>query len=75
VGSICRIRSTDDFKAIVEHDDLRVAMQSLSEVERRAIQMRYFEEVPQAEIGCALGYSQVHVSRIIGKALKNYGTR
>ncbi|WP_405945628.1 SigB/SigF/SigG family RNA polymerase sigma factor [Streptomyces prunicolor] len=42
----------------------------LDERERKIIHMRYVEERTQAEIGEALGISQMHVSRLISRMLR-----
>jgi RNA polymerase sigma-B factor len=41
----------------------------LPEVERRAVVLRFFRGLKQAEIGAVLGYSQIHVSRLLRRAL------
>ncbi len=41
----------------------------LPEIERAVIVMRYFEELSQDEIAARVGYSQMHVSRLLRRAL------
>ena len=41
----------------------------LSELERRAVVMRFFQDLKQRQIGTELGYSQMHVSRVLRRAL------
>ncbi|AZM51651.1 B/F/G family RNA polymerase sigma-70 factor [Streptomyces sp. WAC 01529] len=41
----------------------------LDERERRIIEMRFGQEMTQAEIGAALGISQMHVSRLLSRTL------
>ncbi|MFF1698714.1 SigB/SigF/SigG family RNA polymerase sigma factor [Streptomyces sp. NPDC058257] len=41
----------------------------LDERERRIIEMRFGQEMTQAEIGTAMGLSQVHVSRLLSQTL------
>ncbi|MEU4800564.1 SigB/SigF/SigG family RNA polymerase sigma factor [Streptomyces sp. NPDC023327] len=41
----------------------------LGERERRIIEMRFGQELTQAEIGAALGLSQMHVSRLLSRTL------
>jgi RNA polymerase sigma-B factor len=56
----------------VEIDDLLTLpdlIGGLPEVERRAVILRYFWELKQDEIGDLLGYSQIHVSRLLRRAL------
>jgi RNA polymerase sigma-B factor len=42
---------------------------SLPDVERRAVTLRFFDDLKQREIGAMLGYSQMHVSRLLRRAL------
>jgi RNA polymerase sigma-B factor len=56
----------------VELDDL-IALPgligSLPDVERRAVILRVYGDLKQDEIGDVLGYSQIHVSRLLRRAL------
>ena len=45
------------------------AARSLDPRERRVVALRYFLDLSQAEIGDAVGLSQVAVSRVLGRAL------
>jgi RNA polymerase sigma-B factor len=49
------------------------AMRALPERERQIIQLRYGAELSQAEIGSALGISQMHVSRLLRRSLDRVG--
>jgi RNA polymerase sigma-B factor len=42
---------------------------SLPDVERRAIMLRFFDGLKQKEIGALLGYSQMHISRLLRRAV------
>lgn len=42
---------------------------SLSELERRAVVLRFFKDLKQEEIGAELGHSQMYVSRLLRRAL------
>ena len=42
---------------------------ALSERERRILQLRFFSELTQSEIGQELGISQMHVSRLLSRTL------
>lgn len=56
----------------IEIEDLLVLpelIRSLPELERRAIVLRFFNDLKQHEIGALLGYSQMHVSRLLRRAL------
>ena len=48
---------------------LPALMNGLSELERRAVVMRFFQDLKQTQIGAELGYSQMHVSRVLRRAL------
>ncbi|WP_020524767.1 SigB/SigF/SigG family RNA polymerase sigma factor [Catelliglobosispora koreensis] len=48
---------------------LRGGLQHLPQRERRIIAMRYFADMSQAHIAAAIGISQMHVSRLLNKAL------
>jgi RNA polymerase sigma-B factor len=58
--------------AAIEVDDvlaLPELLGSLPELERRAVELRFFRDLKQDEIGAVLGYSQIHVSRLLRRAL------
>ncbi|HZD72015.1 MAG TPA: sigma-70 family RNA polymerase sigma factor [Actinomycetes bacterium] len=62
--------------AAVEVEDLLVLpglLASLPDMERRAVALRFFEDLKQWEIGAVLGYSQMHVSRLLRRALLRMG--
>jgi RNA polymerase sigma-B factor len=48
---------------------LRPALRRLPERERRVLALRFVEQRTQAEIGAAIGLSQMHVSRLIARTL------
>ncbi|MFF7340960.1 RNA polymerase sigma factor SigF [Streptomyces sp. NPDC008163] len=45
-------------------------LEQLDERERRIVQMRFGEEMTQAQIGAELGVSQMHVSRLLARIVK-----
>ncbi len=49
---------------------VRPLLAELPERDRRALILRYFESKTQAQIAAELGVSQMHVSRILSKALR-----
>jgi RNA polymerase sigma-B factor len=56
---------------LVEHGAvLGPAMRALSERERLILQMRFVQDMTQSEIANRIGISQMHVSRLIRKALE-----
>jgi RNA polymerase sigma-B factor len=48
---------------------LAPALARLSERDRKLIELRFFHEMTQAEIGQQLGYSQMHVSRMLARVI------
>jgi RNA polymerase sigma-B factor len=42
----------------------------LPDLERRAVVLRFYGDFKQQEIGAMLGYSQIHVSRLLRRALR-----
>ncbi|HYT26557.1 MAG TPA: sigma-70 family RNA polymerase sigma factor [Actinomycetota bacterium] len=42
---------------------------SLPELERRVVLLRYCQDLSQDEIAARVGYSQMHVSRLLRRAL------
>ena len=56
---------------VVDHMLLKALLTSLDKEERRLIYLRYFAEKTQMQVGEELGISQVQVSRMEKKILKN----
>jgi RNA polymerase sigma-B factor len=46
------------------------AMKVLDERERKIVEMRFFEDLSQTQIAQRLGISQMHVSRLLRRALQ-----
>jgi RNA polymerase sigma-B factor len=42
----------------------------LDERERRIVELRFFEELTQSQIAAEIGISQMHVSRLLRRALE-----
>ena len=56
--------------ADVEDDSLVSAgLAALDERERRIVELRFFDEMTQSQIAAELGISQMHVSRLLRRAL------
>lgn len=53
------------------HDSALVetGLQALSERERQIVELRFFEEMTQSQIAAEIGISQMHVSRLLRRAL------
>ena len=45
------------------------AWQALPPVQREVLRLRFIEDLTQREIGDRIGYSQMHVSRLLRQAL------
>ena len=58
-----------DIALVLARESLRPALDSLEPRERQIIVMRFFGQRTQAEIGQALGISQVQVSRLLTRTL------
>jgi RNA polymerase sigma-B factor len=58
------------FDRAEERATLDALMEAVSEREREVLRMRFEEDMTQAEIGAAIGVSQMQISRIIRQALQ-----
>ena len=58
-----------DIEAYEEHAALQTAMGRLTAKERRALELAYFEGFSQVEIARIMSVSQMHVSRLLRRAL------
>lgn len=67
---ICTCEDTNE--QVLDRMVLGQLMQMLSDVERKVIIMRYFEEITQAEIARRLSMSQVQVSRMEKRILQRW---
>ena len=63
------VEHTIDMEAVATHWD------ELPEREQRILVMRYYGNLTQAEIGARLGISQMHVSRLLARALDHLRCR
>lgn len=57
---------------IVENLQLKTAIDSLPEREKKVIMLRYFRDMTQSEVATMLGVSQVQVSRIENKIIEAF---
>ena len=62
----------DKQEDIIEMLQLRTAIASLSERDRKVIMLRYFRDMTQSEVANMLGVSQVQVSRIENRIMENF---
>ena len=58
------------FDAVIDHQVLTELLTRLSERDKRILLMRYFRGMTQAEIGEELGVSQMQISRLLSRILK-----
>ncbi|MBK5233262.1 MAG: SigB/SigF/SigG family RNA polymerase sigma factor [Thermoleophilia bacterium] len=59
-----------NFDLVEDKDEIREAMADLSSVERRVLRLRFIEDMTQSEIADRIGYSQMHVSRLLRRSLE-----
>jgi RNA polymerase sporulation-specific sigma factor len=64
--------SSDDQEMWLDRLLLRGAMDSLSERDRKIIVLRYFRDMTQSEVAERIGVSQVQVSRIESRIIKEF---
>lgn len=62
----------DKQEDIIESLQLKTAIDSLPERERKVIILRYFRDMTQSEVAGVLGVSQVQVSRLENKVMENF---
>nr|WP_233289195.1 SigB/SigF/SigG family RNA polymerase sigma factor [Kitasatospora sp. MBT63] len=63
-----------DFELVLSREALKPAIAALSERDREVLSLRFGSELTQAEIGQLLGYSQMHVSRMLKRILDTLRT-
>ena len=66
------LASTDDQEEMLDKMLLRGAIEELPERERKIIVLRYFRDMTQSEVAEKIGVSQVQVSRIESKIIKEF---
>jgi RNA polymerase sigma-B factor len=57
------------FEAVVNRTALKPLIQKLDERDRAILMMHFFQNMTQREIGKRLGYSQMHISRLLSSVL------
>jgi len=64
------VGQTDDgFEAVADGEALAAAWRDLPLQERRVLELRFVRDMTQLEIGELIGFSQMHVSRLLRRAL------
>ena len=65
----------DNSYGLVEsRDAIASTWRSLPEIERKVVALRFMDDLTQREIGERIGYSQMHVSRLLRRALTSLET-
>jgi RNA polymerase sigma-B factor len=59
------------FEEVEEGSLVAAGLDALDERERRIVELRFFEEMTQSQIAAEVGISQMHVSRLLRRALAN----
>jgi RNA polymerase sigma-B factor len=62
------------YELVRDRDDLATTWDRLPEIERQVLELRFASDLTQREIGDRLGYSQMHVSRVLRRALNRLDT-
>lgn len=62
----------DKQEDIIEALQLKTAIESLPERDKKVIMLRYFRDMTQSEVATMLGVSQVQVSRIENRIMENF---
>jgi RNA polymerase sigma-B factor len=57
------------YELVEEREAIARMWEALPELEQKVIQLRFFHELTQQAIGERLGYSQMHISRLVRRAL------
>jgi RNA polymerase sigma-B factor len=62
---------TDDsaYELVESRDSIATTWRALPDVERRVLELRFTQDLTQREIGQQIGYSQMHVSRLLRRAI------
>lgn len=75
-GSLLDLIGGEDeaYELVAERDAIAGTWQKLSDVERQVLELRFRCELTQREIGEEIGYSQMHVSRVLRRAMARFDT-
>lgn len=69
-SAVARLGTVDPgLNAVVDRLAVERLLQTLPERERKVVELRFFGEMTQSEIAARTGISQMHVSRLLRKAL------
>jgi RNA polymerase sigma-B factor len=75
-GPLVDMIATEDvaMSLVESRDALASTWSALPEVEQQVVRLRFLEDLTQREIGERVGYSQMHVSRLLRRALNRLET-
>jgi RNA polymerase sigma-B factor len=62
------------YELVEDRDAIASTWKALPEVERQVLELRFMHDLTQREIGEQIGYSQMHVSRLLRRALTRLET-
>ena len=70
-GSLLDMLGSDDgsYDLVESRDAIAATWRELPELEQRVVELRFMHDLTQREIGERIGYSQMHVSRLLRRAL------
>jgi len=75
-AALVDLLGTDDsaYELVEDRDAIASTWLALPEVERKVVELRFMHDLTQREIGEQIGYSQMHVSRLLRRALNRLET-
>jgi RNA polymerase sigma-B factor len=75
-GSLIDLMPSDDlsYELVEERDAIASTWRHLPDIERQVLELRFLYDLTQREIGDRIGYSQMHVSRMLRRALSRLET-
>jgi RNA polymerase sigma-B factor len=75
-AALVELIGSDDsaYRLVESRDAIASTWKALPEVERRVLELRFMHDLTQREIGDRIGYSQMHVSRLLRRALNQLET-
>jgi RNA polymerase sigma-B factor len=62
-------REDDHYELVEGRTEMAAAWQELPEIQREVLRLRFLQDLTQREIGERIGFSQMHVSRLLRQAL------
>jgi RNA polymerase sigma-B factor len=73
-SALSELIGADDpaYEQVGRRDAIATTWKGLSEIQREVLKLRFGEHLTQREIGVRIGYSQMHVSRLMRSALLSF---